>query len=360
MFVDAMDMLSLVSWRATCKANYHQACSSLRRYLATLLRPFVPCPHFLIDLVTTSHAVFGGEFALAFVLRDSSYLPTNVDIYAGDFEFDAICDAILDNASIRGIIDNHTYANNTPFDALRQLISCTLTIRTSTGKTIYVHRSYTTSASAPVTRASCTALSNFVTAYSFGCSHPRLTLNRRALIADLDFPYLTAVQHASHDALLKRRFSLAVSPGSWPEYRLRRQAGRHDASLNTPAELEGQDAGGASRTGSRDTALDCWRHRYVCPSQGRFFGDHGSFVDFIDPLGGDEVRCEATGLAPFGPMLVWRILSSFECDDGCDFDDILEEGLTSIPVLIKKDPRGELRDVVSDRYMGDFGRARSS
>ena len=354
MFVDAMDIVSLTAWRLTCIANYHQACASLRRYLMMLLRIFVPCPQFLAHVITDSHAVFGGELALAFILRDAAYLPTHLEIYVGHSEFEAVCD----DPSIRATIEDHMYTNNAVFDALHQLVSCTLTIRTILGKTIYIHRSFMTSASAPVTRASCTALSNFVTPYSFGCSHPRLMLKRLALFADVDFPYLPAVQHAIRDSLLKHNFSLAVSPSAWPDYRRCSQypLPRTSVDLSPAPDRSALDEFGWKGAGG--IVQECWRHQYICPSQGRFFGDRGSLVDFFDPLAGDETRCEANGVAPFGPMVVWRLVSSFECDDGCDFDDILEEGVTCIPVLIKKDPYGELHDIVSDRYVTDVGSVR--
>ena len=139
MFVDAMDIVSLSAWRLTCIANYHQVCGSLRRYLMRMLRIFVPCPQLLADVVTDSHAVFGGEVALAFFLRDPAYLPTHLEIYVGHSEFEAMCDAILDDPNIRATIEDHIYTNNTVFNALRQMVSCTLTIRTSFGRTIYVH-----------------------------------------------------------------------------------------------------------------------------------------------------------------------------------------------------------------------------
>lgn len=102
-----------------------------------------------------------------------------------------------------------------------------------------------------------------------------------------------------------------------------------------------------------DTSSDgCWCHRYVCPSQGRYFGDRGSFVGFFDPLDGDEARCVEDNVAPFGPMAVWRIMSSFSCDDCSDvYADILDEGVTSIPVAFTKDPYIGLRQVVSERAM---------
>ncbi|KAI1782638.1 hypothetical protein LXA43DRAFT_905165 [Ganoderma leucocontextum] len=180
-------MLTVTQWRLTCKLNYQQASTSLRRSLVNILRAFVPSPHSLLNIVTRHHAVFGGEVALAFMLRDATYVPGHLDIYTSDFEFDAVCDAILDDHCLRELIGYPIYTNNTVFDALCRLVSCTLTICTTQGKIIYIHQSYTSSAVAPISRASCTALSNFVTAFSFGCSHPRLTFQRRALLADLDF-----------------------------------------------------------------------------------------------------------------------------------------------------------------------------
>ena len=100
MFVDAMDIVSLTAWWVTCTTNYHQTCASLRRYLTGLLRPFVPYPRFLMDAVTELHAVFGGELALAFFLRDAAYLPTHLEIFVSHSEFEAMCDTILDDSSI--------------------------------------------------------------------------------------------------------------------------------------------------------------------------------------------------------------------------------------------------------------------
>ena len=236
MFADSMDLLSLTIWRLTCKANYAHARSSLRRSLVHLLRPFVPNPQYLLDLITKHHALLGGELALAFILRDPTYCPTHLDIFTSDFEFDAVCDAIIDEPSVRDTIEGHIYTNNPPMDAIRRLVACTLTIRTTRALTIYVHRSYTTSAAAPITRAPCTALSNFVTAYGFACSHPRLTFARRALLADLDFPHMPAVLHATLDHLLLHRFSLAVSPAAWLEYR------RRDSTVSPRPSSDGSDA----------------------------------------------------------------------------------------------------------------------
>ena len=84
---------------------------------------------------------------------------------------------------------------------------------------------------------------------------------------------------------------------------------------------------------------ECWREHYLCPSQGRFFGDRGSFVDFFDPLRGGEEYCAQNNVAPFGPMVIWRVLSTFSCEGGCDiYNDAIDAGVPPIPVMIRRNP----------------------
>ncbi|KAI1782639.1 hypothetical protein LXA43DRAFT_905154 [Ganoderma leucocontextum] len=348
-------MFTLTNWRLTCKTNYHQCSAALRRSLLTLLQPFVPFPSVIVDIIRENHCLLGGEFALSFLLRDPTYKPADLEIYTSDFEFEAVCDAILGDLNIRTQIRAYERSTTTTFATLLRLIAQTLSIRLLNGRSIYIHRSYTTSAAAPLSRTPCTALSNFVTAYGFGCSHPSLTLQRRGLLADQETPFLSDVDSSIMDNLRAHRFSLAASPAAWPEYR----CSFIPRDLDDPSDLVPVESA-ILKPDASTTADDCWRHQYICPSQGRYFSDRGSFVDFFDPLGGDEAMCVDNNIAPFGPMVVWRLMSTFECDEGCGFyDDVLEEGVTSIPVLFKKDPYGELRDIVSDRYMGEHGRERT-
>lgn len=246
MFADNMDLLSLTRWRLTCKTNYEQAVSSLRRSLLTMLDPFMSQPLVILDILTQHHSVLGGEFALAFILRDRSLLPTHLDIFCSDYEFNPLCSSILDASAIRKEIKSHEYTDLTILDALRTLISCVLTIHTTRGTTIRVHRSYTTSPTAPISRASCTALSNFVTAYGFGCSHPLLTLQRRALVSDQELPYIPIINHDVHDNLIKNNFSLVFSPTAWLEFRRytlgrKRASRRAPSGMHTEADTDGGD-----------------------------------------------------------------------------------------------------------------------
>ena len=136
MFADEMDMLSLIRWHLTCKTNYHQASAALRRTFIHLLNPFVPCPRTFINVVSKHRGIFGGEFALAFILRDPTYMPKRLEIFSSDFDHDALCDAILDDPSIRTKIAEHSIITNSVLDALRLLVSRTLVIRTLDGKAI--------------------------------------------------------------------------------------------------------------------------------------------------------------------------------------------------------------------------------
>ena len=133
-----------------------------------------------------------------------------------------------------------------------------------------------------------------------------------------------------------------------------------DRSSNTDSSVasdnDGEDGDGSTDAETENDPAQpeqCWRHLYICPSQGRYFGDRGSFVDFFDPLTGCEAYCAVRSIAPFGPMIVWRVLSTFNCEEGCDiYDDVLEEGVSSVPVIFRKDPYGELRNLIPEHLIG--------
>lgn len=335
MFADEMDILTLSRWRSTCRINYRNASASLQRTLTSRLRPFVPYPHHLVDIVTNNGAIFGGEVALAFFLRNDPYEPSCLEIYASNFQFDKLCGAILEDPEIRARIENHTFVTHAMHHALRRLVAETLDIHMTNGSTIYVHQSYTCSASAPLARSTCTALTNFVTGRSFGCSYPKLTLARRTLLGNRDILYLNPHDNQSVNRLTTYNFSVAVSPTTWPEHR--------------------DEIGGDFGAGVIDVVDQCRRGEYLCPNQGRFFGDKGSFVGFFDPLGNDEEHCMENNRAPYGPMVIWRVMTTFECDGGCEYlDDVLEQGAMSVPVLFRRDPYGKLQDCLSITHVRHF------
>ena len=342
LFADEMDLQSLSNWRTTCHHNYMHGTSSLRRTLTRRIHAFTLDPSRLVTAVTEHSAVFGGEIALSFMLRTDAYRPACIEIFTGRFQFESLCDAILDDPAVQARMETHSFLTHTLFHALRRLVAQTLVIHLTKGMAIYVYQSYTSSPVAPISRAVCTAFSNFVTGYGYGFSHPELSLARRALLADRELLHLS--HHDAHclNRLLRSGFSLAVSPTAWPEYR------RH------------------SNGDTLDGAEECWRERFICPNQGRYFGDGGSLVGFFDPLGDDKAVCMERRMAPFGPMCIWRIRTTFDCESACRYGDgVMERVHTSVPALFDKDPRGEMRDCVAEDstdilpYCRRFGRRRA-
>lgn len=96
--------------------------------------------------------------------------------------------------------------------------ACILTIQIMNRKIIQIYQSYTASSTTPISHTCCTALSNFITAYIFGYSHPLLTLNHYALITDQELPHFPPADHNIKANLLRHNFSLVSLPAGWPEY----------------------------------------------------------------------------------------------------------------------------------------------
>ncbi|KAI1782576.1 hypothetical protein LXA43DRAFT_905390, partial [Ganoderma leucocontextum] len=215
MIADAMDLPSLIHWKATCRTAYAQAVSSQRRSLSRLIAPFVPNPHILIDLLPQFRAFLGGEVALAFLLRDPNFHPTAIDIFCNIFQFDTLCSALLHHSTLRTLIEHHEIVNHpSSFFSPREVVQY-LHIRFVNGRSIYVHRSTSISASSPVIRAPNTGLMNYVTPYGFASAYPVLTLDRKAIISDLTLATMTTRDQAMVDNMLRAGFSLAVSPCAW-------------------------------------------------------------------------------------------------------------------------------------------------
>lgn len=125
--------------------------------------------------------------------------------------------------------------------------------------------------------------------------------------------------------------------------------GQHNIPLEYPDGDRQSDISESAEYASTEAYEDyprveeCWRHRFLCPAQGRFFGDRGSFVDYFDPLRGGQEQCSERNIAPFGPIVVWRVLSTFNCEEGCDlYDDAIDAGILPIPVVVRRSPFGNM------------------
>ena len=184
MFTDAMDLHPICQWRQTSRTNYHYACASLRRALLNRVRLFVSRPQDFIDTVTTHGAVFGGQLALSYILRQEPFDLMTMDLYVTHAAYERLCTAILGDPDIEGAVQSYTASRSSPAELCNFLVYKTTVIVLSGGMSVCIHQSDTNSSIAPIARSPCTALSNFVTGYGFACSHPNLTFTHRGLLAD--------------------------------------------------------------------------------------------------------------------------------------------------------------------------------
>ena len=312
---DEMDLASLMCWRQTCVGNYAHAVASLERKLVGLVDYFLSYPTALLQVISRFNAVIGGEVALAYIRREVPYRPRSLEIFASRLQYKAICRAITSDPLLSLDIVQSTTVEADYTLCTQRDITETFRLRLRSGLEMHVRRSSTSSPLSPIARASCTALMNFVTPESFGCAYPRLTLKNRALLCDIG---MTAVDHldgAAMNALVDVGIDAAVHPSHWPDYRI---------WSPTP--------------GNTYTVNACWRSHFICPEQGRFFGDRGSLVDFVSPLDCGSVELRDRGAPPFGCSIVWRLSSSYRCVMSCEGRDVLlPEGVTSQAIMFVHD-----------------------
>ncbi|KAI0698763.1 hypothetical protein C8Q76DRAFT_802837 [Earliella scabrosa] len=296
---DNMDTPTLVAWRACSSTTYEHACESLSHRLHALVKLFTPKSARLLRLVTQTHTVIGGEFALAHVLGDRSIIPDRLDIFASDEAFHTTVHALMRSPSLSPLLSflgvrpfTRGYASHRGVDRVAIFAACRKRL-------ILVHHSNDHNSFSPITREWTTALFNFVTEYSLGCAYPRLTFTRRALVSEPRTYSLTNSDIRTLGLISGAGFAFASHPALWEEYKHLRPA------LTPPG------------------TFPCARRLFICPDQGRCFGDAGSWVQFAHPLGNDIAAARTACIAPFGRMAAWRLLTIGGCDENCVHDDAL-------------------------------------
>ena len=302
-----MDIKSLVCWRETCATNYAQSTASLSRTLTRLVSVFLSHPNALLRLITEFGAVIGGEAALAYIRREVPFRPRSLEIFVGRLEYEPFCRAILSNPDLApdAILASSSVVGY-PLCSQRDIVE-TLQLRLRSGLSIYLRRSSTLSPLSPITRAYCTALMNFVSPRCFGCAYPRLTLNNRALVCDVGMRNIDYGDSASRTAVVGFGIETSVNPARWSQYCV---------WSATPS--------------NEETVTACWRSHFICPGQGRYFGDRGSLVGLVSPLNSGPEESRDIRALLFGSTIVWRLSSSYRCIMRCEGRDrLLPIGVTS-------------------------------
>ncbi|KAI0683467.1 hypothetical protein C8Q76DRAFT_571464, partial [Earliella scabrosa] len=261
LITEAMDMHELQVWRRTSKSLYTHATGALRRTLVIILSPFFPFPCTFLRHLTRCKAVVGGLAAISFVLRDRSVRPSTLEVYVSKTRHDdfirRLTTCIVNGPHIRRVVHRSV---PWAYSLDRNILSYT-TLHLKNGRRIIVYQSADVSSCSPLARTTNSALFTFVTEHTFGCAYPPLTLHKRALLSDLRLRNVLDIELDAITDLLKAGFTLAVSPSAWPEY---------------PANIDNFPYPQETDT------HPCFRDRFVCPFQARFFGDKGTLMGYMD------------------------------------------------------------------------------
>ncbi|KAI0722564.1 hypothetical protein C8Q76DRAFT_614764 [Earliella scabrosa] len=278
-----------------------------------MLEQFLPSTRELLRIMTECRALIGGVFALAFLLRDAVGPLYTLDIYADDVWFQILVEYLMYSPFIAPYVHFKGTTISCPQHRTRSLIRRESTFSTATYKRIRVRESTTVSACSPISRSWTSALMNFVTETSFGCAYPRLTLNRRGLVSDMYATVLQTEHRQVRRALEHEGFSFASHPAEWADFSAQ--------TLPSPLLPPG--------------LFPCFQHIFLCPDQGRYFGDRGSLVSYLDPLLTDPATAYLRGMPPYGPMAAWRLWVAQCCERGCVLNDpVLHGYVLSSPLVM--------------------------
>ncbi|KAI0698732.1 hypothetical protein C8Q76DRAFT_634001 [Earliella scabrosa] len=313
-------MPTLLQWKGVCRASQEQVTKALRGNLSKLLRRFVPANRELLRIVTHCRAFIGGSLALAFLLPDTEVETMALDIFTDDVCFETFLDLLRYTPSIAPHL---TYSRTIIVlkpHRIHRAVSRIAIFNTASGRRVFLHESTTISGCSPISRSWTSALINFVTESTFGCAYPRLTFNKRAIVADMHLFTMTFEERGVLANLYDIGFSLAFHPGQWSEYE----------ALVEFTRSNGMPAGNCG-----DSLFPCFRALYICPDQGRYFGDPGSLVGFFDPVVHGPRTALMRSMPPFGPMAAWRLWVSASCEEGCaHHDPVLPGCALSMPMTI--------------------------
>ncbi|KAL1942586.1 hypothetical protein VTO73DRAFT_6188 [Trametes versicolor] len=289
---DMCDLPSLLALRLTSSYLGKHVHSVLQSDLAALLRHYVDVPDALLGHMSTTGALIGGLAALSFLLRDRSMRPPSLDIFVALQEAEYL-EILLGRDVTRGM----QLVSTVDYDALNPDNTPPQTSRVVTylcvsGRLLTIHKSTSPSALDPIALSPTTALINWVSPHAFGCGYPELSLNRRAIASP--GPPAYPANGAVFVHLDNHGFDTQLSPWFWSRYE----------ELVMPSD--------------RRCYRPCLRRLYMCPGQGRYFGDAGTLLNVFDLHGTDHAVMRSKRQLPYGVSLVWRLpFGGGPCDCCC-------------------------------------------
>lgn len=308
---DCCDLPTLLTLRLVSGDLAEHAEHILESDRKDMLRHFVSDAAKLWELFEGYGAVVGGLAALSFVLRDRSVRPDVLDVFVTE-EHAEFLEQMLDEDPDLDLRLNHVVDHdplllfNTPRHTSR-----VATYVCPNGRFLKLFTSSTQSALDPIAVSPTTALINWVSPYAFACGYPSLTLQRRALSCSITARAPGAA--ALFLTLKTHGFERMRSPWCWPEY----------AQLVDPS--------------TSTWFKPCLRSLFLCPDQGRYFGDEGSLLNVFELHATEHDTLRTLHQPPYGVAVAWRLW--FGGQRGCDWrcrcvDPLLPEGVVSVAAVV--------------------------
>ncbi|TFK84226.1 hypothetical protein K466DRAFT_469381, partial [Polyporus arcularius HHB13444] len=223
------DMPTLLNLRATSHSNLAAVKTELDHSLRELLGPFLcDVPGFLLALAN-NRAFVGGSIAVAFLLRDLTVKPRNVDIFVPKHSLIDILNHLVthENAMDRTppLSEDATddeFERHVGLEKLLRLRGVGERRRTVTPRgEINLYASLEDDALLPVARSWGTPAVSYVGPHQFGTAFPSLFFERRGLVGsctqdDTETIGLDAQQdHKSVQKYVSRGFDIRMSPSQW-------------------------------------------------------------------------------------------------------------------------------------------------
>lgn len=305
------DIPSLLALRLTSRSLRAEVTAILLAEKTNLLRFYVDRADGLWQHLEEAGAVVGGLAALNFLLRaPRSVRYSTLDIYVASDRGTTLEERLEADDTLaltNGPVDlwHPDYLHETSRQVAR-----TRTYICPNGKLINVHTSQSLSALEPVAASLTSALCNWVSAYAFACGYPELTFNHRALGREILRRDTTVA--SLYIRLQNYGFDIKPDPWVWPHY-----------TALVPLPLN-------------NCELPCMRAIFLCPSQGRYFGDHGTLINVFDLENCDHQRLRSLHQPPYGIATAWRRWSGRRrCNGPCSENDaLLPTGTLTMAVIL--------------------------
>ena len=293
-------MRSLLTWRATSRGHYDFVRDELQMSLQSLAHRFMPDTTLFLSHLLRWKAMVMGEAALSFVLHDPTICPAIFELATGSLAFIPFVHGILSMLSSTDYLHSHCILDAPTHIFGNRFFQRIAQFHLTDDRAIVIYESTTTSPSSVVAGFWSSMMMNFVTPYSMGCAYPSLTFHHHGILCEERMSTLGWPGHDLMNRLVARRWTFGRDSSDWPPL------------VNEHTEqIPGLIAG-------------CGRSIFGCPHQGRYFGDQGSLVVFLDALGDARGLSRAANIAPYGLMSAWRIPFPEPCEEECrDLDDVV-------------------------------------